>query len=61
MEGKGLIGKENKDSDRVLYTALSNSFLQGGNQMKVSRLRRQSRTAQNGKIYFNKEIKRGEN
>jgi len=37
MERKGLIGKENKkvvDSDNLLYTALSNSYLQGDNQMK---------------------------
>jgi len=64
MERKGLIGKENRSirvSDNLLYTALSSSYLDGDNQMKTSRLKQQSRQAQNGKIYFNKEINRGEN
>jgi len=46
MERKGLIGKEkenHKGSDNLLYTALSNSYLQGDNlKMKVSRLRQQA-------------------
>jgi len=63
MERKGLIGKENKkvvDSDNLLYTALSNSYLDGDNQMKTSRLKQQSRESDNLKIYFNK-TPRGEN
>ena len=40
MERKGLIGKENRevvDSDNLLYTALSNSYLQGDNLMELTK------------------------
>lgn len=64
MERKGLIGKESqnhKGYTNLLYTALSNSFIHGDNlKMKISRLKKRSRQAENLKIYFNKKP-RGEN
>lgn len=64
MERKGLIGKENRkagSSDNLLYTALSNSYLQGDNlKMKISRLRQQAQDNQTHRKIYNEQYPRGD-
>lgn len=61
MRRKGFFGKETSDSDRVLYTTLSNLIIQGDNLMtKHNQLKKEVAQTEASLKSF-KEIRRGDN